>query len=132
MVCEMSQTNRIKQISRNWGSQRFNSHPCCPLNTAVQPPSFLSSFLKKKRKKRDRTVLRSSFLFPFNQSCLFNNPACAIVRTGGNALMPCYQNDWKIISFHQKEYLLPTAVVLFLLSALPVIIVEVCDLCAVV
>lgn len=43
VVCEMSQTNRIKLISRNSASQRlydpFNSLPRCPLNAEFQPPA---------------------------------------------------------------------------------------------
>lgn len=87
----MSQTNRIKLISRNWESQRlcdpFNSHPCCPLNAAA--PSFLFFFLKLYN--------RAPFYFLFKNSCLFNRPACANVHAGDNKFMSCSQNDWKVV-----------------------------------
>lgn len=137
----MSQTNRIKLISRNWESQRlcdpFNSHPCYPLNAAA--PSFLSFFFFPQ------LYNRAPFYFLFKCSCLFNGPACASVHAGDNTFMSCSQSDWKVVGVPTRKTLewifslplLPdqlivvvVVVVLFLLSGLPVTIVEDCDCCA--
>lgn len=131
VVCEMSQTNRIKLISRNMESQRlrdpFNSHPRCPLNAAPPPPSFL--FFKNSTTE---LLFVSVFL---KRSSLFKGPACAALHAGDNKFPSCSQID-KEVKTLQWIFSLPphrlTVVVfgLFLLSALPVTTAEVCDCCA--
>lgn len=107
VVCEMSQTNRIKLISRNRESQRlrdpFNSHPCCPLNAASPPPSFLDF-------KNSTTELLSVSFF-LKRSSLFNRPACAALHAGRNKFTSCSQTRQ---GSHQKDSAMD-----FLFAAVP-------------